>query len=60
MAPQPPSLGVGVSQSYEGRDGRDRKGAMIQRAGYLDESSMRIHGKEVASKMTRRETDAYP
>ncbi|KAG6707895.1 hypothetical protein I3842_06G055000 [Carya illinoinensis] len=58
VAPQPPSLGVGVSQSYEGRDGRDRKGAMIQRAGYLDESSMRIHGKEVASKMTRRETDA--
>jgi THO complex subunit 2 len=60
VAPPPPSLSIGVSQSYEGRDRGDRKGAMIQRAGYLDEPSLRIHGKEVASKMTRRESDPYP
>ena len=60
VAPPPPPLSIGVSQSYEGRDRGDRKGAMIQRAGYLDEPSLRIHGKEVASKMTRRESDLYP
>ncbi|KAB1205894.1 THO complex subunit 2 [Morella rubra] len=60
VAPPPPPLGVGVSQAYEGRDRGDRKGAMIQRAGYLEEASMRIHDKEAASKMTRRETDPYP
>lgn len=57
VAPPAPPLSIGVSQSYEGRDRGDRKGAMIQRAGYLDEPSLRIHGKEVASKMTRRESD---
>lgn len=57
VAPPPPPPGIGVSQSYEGRDRGDRKGAMIQRPGYLDEQSLRIHGKEVAGKMTRRETD---
>lgn len=60
VAPPAPPLSIGVSQSYEGRDRGDRKGAMIQRAGYLDEPSLRIHGKEVASKMNRRESDPYP
>ncbi|KAM3705521.1 hypothetical protein ACB094_03G087500 [Castanea mollissima] len=56
VAPPPPPLGVSA-QSYEGRDRGERKGAMIQRTGYLDEPNLRIHGKEVAGKMTRRETD---
>lgn len=60
VAPPPPPLSIGVSQSYEGRDRGDRKGAMIQRPGYSDEPSLRIHGKEVATKMTRRESDPYP
>lgn len=60
VAPPPPPLSIGASQSYEGRDRGDRKGAMIQRAGYLDEPSLRIHGKEVVTKMTRRESDPYP
>ena len=59
VAPPPPPLGVSA-QSYEGRDRGERKGAMIQRAGYLDEPNLRIHGKEVAGKMTRREADQYP
>ncbi|XWS64052.1 hypothetical protein CRYUN_Cryun06bG0153900 [Craigia yunnanensis] len=56
VAPPPPTLSIGMSQSYDGRD-RDRKGAMMQRGGYLDEPGMRIHGKEAASKMARRDTD---
>lgn len=50
----PPLSGIGMSQAY---DGRDRKGPMIQHASYIDEPSLRIHGKEVASKMNRRESD---
>ncbi|OMO88902.1 hypothetical protein CCACVL1_08125 [Corchorus capsularis] len=59
VAPPPPPLSIGMSQSYDGRD-RDRKGAMVQRGGYLEEPSMRIHGKEAASKMARRDPDPYP
>ncbi|XP_038907239.1 THO complex subunit 2 [Benincasa hispida] len=54
--PQPP-MGGGVSQSYDGRERGDRKGVMMQRAGYLDDPGLRIHGKEVVNKMTRREAD---
>ncbi|CAJ2631336.1 unnamed protein product [Trifolium pratense] len=46
--------GIGMSQAY---DGRDRKGPTIQHASYIDEPSLRIHGKEVASKLNRRESD---
>ncbi|XP_017971051.1 PREDICTED: THO complex subunit 2 isoform X3 [Theobroma cacao] len=56
IAPPPPPLAIGMSQSYDGRD-RDRKGSMMQRGGYLEEPGMRIHGKEAASKMARRDTD---
>ncbi|KAF2305685.1 hypothetical protein GH714_007557 [Hevea brasiliensis] len=59
-APPPPPLPIGMSQSYDGRDRGDRKGAMIQRSGYLEELPMRIHGKEAANKMTRRDADPYP
>ncbi|XP_022776561.1 THO complex subunit 2 isoform X2 [Durio zibethinus] len=56
VAPLPPPLAIGMSQSYDGRD-RDRKGAMMQRGVYLEEPSVRIHGKEAANKMARRDTD---
>lgn len=57
VGPPPPSMGGGVSQSYDGRERGDRKGVMMQRAGYLDDPGLRIHGKEVVNKMTRREAD---
>ncbi|GKV20842.1 hypothetical protein SLEP1_g30901 [Rubroshorea leprosula] len=56
VAPPPP-LAISLSQSYDGRDRGDRKGSMIQRPGYLEDPSMRIHGKEAASKMARRDTE---
>lgn len=56
-APPPPASGIGMSHAY---DGRDRKGPMIQHPSYIDEPSLRIHGKEVASKLNRRESDPYP
>lgn len=59
VGPPPPPIGVGVSQPYDGRE-RDRKGVLMQRAGYLDDPGLRIHGKEVVNKMTRREADLYP
>ncbi|KAG7016699.1 THO complex subunit 2 [Cucurbita argyrosperma subsp. argyrosperma] len=57
VGPPPPPIGVGASQSYDGRERGDRKGVMMQRAGYLDDPGLRIHGKEVVNKMTRREAD---
>ncbi|WCJ33658.1 THO complex subunit 2 [Euphorbia peplus] len=57
VAPQPPSLSIGMSQPYEGRERGDRKGAVIQRPGYLEEPPIRIHGKEVAGKIPRRDAD---
>ncbi|KAF2315799.1 hypothetical protein GH714_040338 [Hevea brasiliensis] len=57
VAPPPPPLPIGMLQSYDGRDRGDRKGAMIQRAGYFYEPPMRIHGKEAANKMTRHDAD---
>ncbi|CAL1381313.1 unnamed protein product [Linum trigynum] len=58
VAPPPPSLGMGISsQSYDGRDRGDRKTAMIQRAGYMEEPPARVHGKEVVSKVARRDVD---
>ena len=56
----PPPLTINMSQSYDGRDRADRKGAVIQRAGYLEEPSLRVHSKEMGSKMTRRDIDPYP
>ncbi|KAK9275277.1 hypothetical protein L1049_022539 [Liquidambar formosana] len=56
-APPPPPLAINLSQSYDGRERGDRKGALVQRAGYLEEPTLRTHSKEVASKMTRRDTD---
>ncbi|CAN1296054.1 THO complex subunit 2 [Linum perenne] len=57
VAPQPPSLTMGMSQSYDGRDRGDRKAAMIQRTGYVEEPPTRAHGKEVVSKAARRDVD---
>ncbi|KEH24624.1 THO complex subunit 2 [Medicago truncatula] len=52
--PVNPLPGIGMSQAY---DGRDRRGRMIQHASYIDEPSLRIHGKELSSKLNRRESD---
>ncbi|KAJ6877618.1 THO complex subunit 2 isoform X1 [Populus alba x Populus x berolinensis] len=60
VAPPPQPLGIGMSHSYDGRERGDRKGAMNQRASYLEEPLMRIHGKDVVGKMGRRDTDPYP
>ncbi|XP_061374596.1 THO complex subunit 2 isoform X1 [Gastrolobium bilobum] len=57
VAPPPPPPVIGMSPAYDGRDRGDRKGPMIQHAGYIDEPSLRIHGKEVASKLNRRDSD---
>nr|XP_027098247.1 THO complex subunit 2-like isoform X1 [Coffea arabica] len=56
-APAAP-LAINLSQPYDGRDrAGDRKGAMVQRPAYLEEPSLRMHGKEAASKTARRDTD---
>ncbi|KAH7839633.1 hypothetical protein Vadar_006542 [Vaccinium darrowii] len=56
--PPPPLNNVGMAQPYDGRDRGDRKGAMVQRPGYLEEQpGLRIHGKEATGKMTRRDPE---
>ncbi|KAK9115903.1 hypothetical protein Sjap_014850 [Stephania japonica] len=57
LAPPPPPIALGMSQSYDVRERADRKGAMVQRPGYMEEPLPRLHGKEAANKMTRRESD---
>ncbi|XP_057478199.1 THO complex subunit 2 isoform X1 [Actinidia eriantha] len=56
-APPPPPLNIAMSQPYDGRDRVDRKGAIVQCPGYLEEPGMRIHGKEATSKIARRDTE---
>ncbi|XP_010271209.1 PREDICTED: THO complex subunit 2 isoform X2 [Nelumbo nucifera] len=58
--PPPPPIAIGMSQSYDGRERGDRKGAMVQRAGYLEEPVPRMHGKEATGKITRRDSDQFP
>ncbi|RZC74870.1 hypothetical protein C5167_050352 [Papaver somniferum] len=62
MGVQPlPSASVSVSQSlYDGRERAERKVSAIQRAGFLEEPSPRMHGKEAANKITRRDSEQYP
>ncbi|KAL2342397.1 hypothetical protein Fmac_003682 [Flemingia macrophylla] len=57
VAPPQPPPGIGMSLAYDGRDRGDRKGPIIQHTNYIDEPSLRIHGKEVASKLNRRDSD---
>ncbi|KAL5174674.1 THO complex subunit 2 [Glycine soja] len=57
VAHPPSSAGIGMSLAYDGRDRGDRKGPIMQHPSYVDESSLRIHGKEVASKLNRRDSD---
>ncbi|CAL0313802.1 unnamed protein product [Lupinus luteus] len=58
VAPQPHAQGgIGMSQAYDGRDRGDRKGPMTQHISYNDEPGLRIHGKEIASKLNRRDSD---
>ncbi|KAG9142240.1 hypothetical protein Leryth_007680 [Lithospermum erythrorhizon] len=54
-----PALSINLSQTYDGRE-RDRKGSTVQRTGYVEDPSLRIHGKEVTGKTTRRDPDPYP
>lgn len=56
----PPALTVGMSQSYDSRDRGERKALMTQRPGYMEEPGPRVHGKEAASKMGRRDVEPYP
>lgn len=57
VPPPPPPLSLGMSTSFDARERGDRKGTMVQhRAVYVDEVS-RMHGKEAASKINRRESD---
>lgn len=63
-APPPPPLTISMSQPYDGRERGDRKGSMpppsARVPGYMEEPvSSRIHGKEMASKMTRRDEQLY-
>lgn len=58
--PPPPPPSVGMSQSYDGRERGDRKGALVQRGGYAEEPVPRMHAKETANKINRRDNDAYP
>lgn len=60
VSPSPPPLAVGISsQSYDTRERGDRKGAMMQRSAYMEDPVPRIHGKEAASKIGRRDNDQY-
>ncbi|KAK7398843.1 hypothetical protein VNO78_10016 [Psophocarpus tetragonolobus] len=49
--------GIGMSLAFDGRERGDRKGPIIQHPSYIDEPSLRIHGKDVASKLNRRDSD---
>ncbi|XP_043721403.1 THO complex subunit 2 [Telopea speciosissima] len=59
LAVPPPPLALGMSQSYDGRERGDKKGAMAPRSGYLGEPMPRVHGKEATSKITRRDDQIY-
>ncbi|XP_028767157.1 THO complex subunit 2 isoform X1 [Neltuma alba] len=57
VAPPPPPAGMSMSQPYDGRDRGERKGPVMQHASYMDEPGVRMHGKEMASKMNRRDSE---
>ncbi|KAL8105802.1 THO complex subunit 2 isoform X3 [Apium graveolens] len=56
LPPGPPPLTINLSQPYDGRE-RERKAAMPQRPGYVEEPGLRVHGKETINKMTRRDAE---
>lgn len=60
LPPGPPPLTINLSQPYDGRERAERKAAMPQRPGYIEEPGLRVHGKETINKMTRRDADQYP
>uniref|UniRef100_A0A1D1YC63 THO complex subunit 2 n=1 Tax=Anthurium amnicola TaxID=1678845 RepID=A0A1D1YC63_9ARAE len=56
--PPPPPLTLGISQRFDGREGGERKGVLVQnRAAYVEEPVQRNHAKEAASKITRRDNE---
>nr|XP_043608763.1 THO complex subunit 2 [Erigeron canadensis] len=56
VAPAPPLLNINMTPSYDVRDRGDRKAAVLARPAYVEESN-RMHGKDVPTKMTRRDSD---
>ncbi|CAM8983263.1 unnamed protein product [Rhodiola kirilowii] len=50
-------LSISLSQTYDTRERGDRKVSLVQQAGYLEEPSMRFHGKDIANKAARRDND---
>ncbi|KAK9750246.1 hypothetical protein RND81_02G181900 [Saponaria officinalis] len=55
VAPPPP---MSIGMPYDGRErGGDRKGSVAQRPAYFEEPGMRMHVKEPAGKIVRRDVD---
>ncbi|KAK4751210.1 hypothetical protein SAY87_004692 [Trapa incisa] len=54
----PPPLTISLSQPYDARGDRDRKGAMASRPIYLEEPAQRIHSKDMPAKVVRRDADS--
>ncbi|XP_071702863.1 THO complex subunit 2 [Rutidosis leptorrhynchoides] len=52
----PPPLNINMAPSYDVRDRGDRKPAVLPRPVYLEEPN-RMHGKDVPTKMNRRDAD---
>ncbi|MQL84853.1 hypothetical protein Taro_017363 [Colocasia esculenta] len=57
VPPLPPPLAPGASQRFDGRESGERKGTLAQRAAYVEESTQRMHAKEAASKIIRRDSE---
>lgn len=59
VSPSPPQIGIS-SQSHDAtRERGDRKGALMQRGAYMEDPVPRLHAKEAASKIGRRDNDQY-
>ncbi|XP_074309319.1 THO complex subunit 2 isoform X2 [Silene latifolia] len=53
----PSSLPIGMSQPYDGRERGDRKSSIVQRPAYFEEPGIRMHVKEPAGKIARRDIE---
>ncbi|KAL9241909.1 hypothetical protein vseg_015966 [Gypsophila vaccaria] len=54
VAPPPP---MSIGMPYDGRERGDRKGSVAQRPTYFEEPGMRMHVKEPAGKIVRRDIE---
>ncbi|KAI3700100.1 hypothetical protein L2E82_44716 [Cichorium intybus] len=60
-SPAAPPLNINMTpSSYDMRDRADRKAPILQRPVYIEEPGTRMHGKDVPTKMNRRDSDPYP